>query len=262
MDEAATIFDKIAEVCRHLFSSQELMATLQKPGFMLAAFLVINLVVFVETGLLVGFFLPGDSLLVTAGLVCFHSHWNLPLLLVTLSLAAIIGDTVGYTIGWRTGPKIFNREKSLLFARDHLLKAQAFYERHGGKTIILARFMPIIRTFAPVVAGVGGMRYRKFLFYNIFGGIGWVCSMVLTGYYLTRLLDPLLQPILGANFRIQDHIEKVIIVVVLLSISPPFFVWVRHKLTGKVTPPTAPGPDRLALAPDKLASAPVAAGEP
>jgi membrane-associated protein len=252
MDEAATIFEKIIEVCRHLFSSQELMDTLKKPGFMLAAFLVINLVVFVETGLLVGFFLPGDSLLVTAGLVCFHSHWNLPLLLITLSLAAIIGDTVGYTIGWRTGPKIFNRQKSVLFARDHLLKAQAFYQRHGGKTIILARFMPIIRTFAPVVAGVGGMRYRKFLFYNILGGIGWVCSMVLTGYYLTRLLDPLLQPVLGANFRIQDHIEKVIVVVVLLSISPPFFVWLRHKLGAKVTPPPA----------DTLASAPVAAGEP
>src|SRR5438093_2303192 len=165
MDEAATIFDKIAEVCRHLFSSQELMATLQKPGFMLAAFLVINLVVFVETGLLVGFFLPGDSLLVTAGLVCFHSGWNLPLLLVTVSLMAIIGDSVGYTIGAAAGPRIFTREKSFFFARDHLLKARAFYDRHGGKTIILARFMPIIRTFAPVVAGAARMDYRRFLFF-------------------------------------------------------------------------------------------------
>ena len=103
-------------------------------------------------------------------------------MLSTLCLSAIVGDSVGYSIGFKTGPKIFRREKSLFFNKDHLLKAQQFYERHGGKTIILARFMPIIRTFAPVVAGVGRMEYRRFLFFNVFGGIGWVCSMVLIGY--------------------------------------------------------------------------------
>src|SRR5207245_3002906 len=133
---------------------------------------------------------------------------------------AIVGDSVGYRIGWRTGPRIFNREQSRLFRKEHLLAAQAFYERHGGKTIVLARFMPIIRTFAPVVAGAARMDYRRFLFFNIFGGLGWVWSMVLAGYYLTNVLDPALKPIFGQNFRVQDHIEKVVLIVFFLSISP------------------------------------------
>src|SRR5438270_2221720 len=144
MGEISNLLHQIAEVCRHLFSSQELLETLKQPGFMAAAFIAINLVVFTETGLLIGFFLPGDSLLVTAGIVCYVSGWNLPLLLLTLSIAAVAGDTVGYMIGRRTGPRIFIREKSLLFAKDHLIKAQHFYERHGGKTIIIARFMPFL----------------------------------------------------------------------------------------------------------------------
>jgi membrane-associated protein len=236
MEEVSSFFAKVQEVCRHLFSSQELVATLGRPEYTIAAFVVLNLVVFTETGLLFGCFLPGDSLLVTAGLVCYNTQqagpgWNLPLLLGTLCAAAIIGDSVGYWIGFKTGPKIFTREKSLLFARDHLLKAQAFYERHGGKTIILARFMPLIRTFAPVVAGVGRMEYRRFLFYNVFGGVGWVCSMVLLGYFLTRAIDPPLQALLGEPaFTVRDHVEKVIIVVVLISISPPFIAWLRSKL--------------------------------
>src|SRR4029077_15562398 len=135
--------------------------------FAVAAFIVLNIIVFVETGLLIGFFLPGDSLLVTAGFVAYDCVWNVPLLLGTLSLSAIVGDSVGYSIGFKTGPKIFCREKSFFFKKDHLLKCQAFYEKHGGKTIILARFMPIFRTFAPVVAGVGKMQYSRFLFYNI-----------------------------------------------------------------------------------------------
>jgi membrane-associated protein len=229
---------KVQEVCRHLFSMQELTETLKQPGFVLAAFLVLNLVVFTETGLLVGFFLPGDSLLVVAGIVSHECDWNLPLLLLTLWSAAVIGDSVGYWIGWRTGPKIFTREDSWLFHKDHLLKAKAFYERHGGKTIVLARFMPIVRTFAPVVAGVGRMEYGRFLFYNIFGGVGWVCSMVLTGFFLTRLIDPPLQSLLGRpDFTVRDHIEKVIVLVVLLSISPGIYAWARNKLGGKAAKP-------------------------
>jgi membrane-associated protein len=226
----------LAGVARHLFNSHELMAVLSQPQFMIAAFIVLNLIVFVETGLLIGFFLPGDSLLVTAGIVCYNSGWNLPLLLLTLSVSAIVGDSVGYSIGFSTGPKIFNREKSLLFAKDHLIAAQHFYERHGGKTIILARFIPILRTFAPVVAGVGRMAYRRFLFFNIFGGIGWVFSMVLLGYFLTPILDPALKPLLGDHFMVQDHIEKVIIVVVLLSISPGFVAWARTKWKARPEP--------------------------
>ena len=223
------LFSQIQEVFLNLFNSQALMATLAKPELTVAAFIALNLIVFTETGLLVGFFLPGDSLLVTAGLVAYSTGWNLPLLLVTLCASAIIGDTVGYWIGYRTGPRIFTREQSRLFRKDHLLAAQAFYERHGGKTVVLARFMPIIRTFAPVVAGVGRMNYRRFLFFNVFGGIGWVVSMILIGYGLTPFLDPLLKPVFGDGFKMQDHIEKLIIVVVLLSISPGIVAWARAK---------------------------------
>jgi membrane-associated protein len=231
MEELSSLFTQMQEVCRHLFSSRELVETLSRPEYTIAAFLVLNLVIFTETGLFFGFFLPGDSLLVTAGLVCFNSGWNLPLLLGTLCVAAIVGDTVGYWIGYKTGPRIFTREKSLFFAKDHLLKAQAFYERHGGKTIVLARFMPFIRTFAPVVAGVGRMKYRQFLFFNVFGGVGWVCSMVLLGFFLTRAIDPPLQALLNqADFTVRDHVEKVIIVVVLISISPGIFAWLRSKI--------------------------------
>ena len=211
--------------------------------------IVITLVVFVETGLLVGFFLPGDSLLVTAGLVCFHSHWNLAALLLIVCAAAIVGDSVGYYIGAKTGPRIFTRENSWFFARDHLLKAQAFYERHGGKTIVLARFMPIIRTFAPVVAGAVRMDYRRFLFFNVFGGIGWVCSMVLTGYYLTNLLDPPLKRVFGQAFQVQDHIEKIVLIVVFLSISPGLYAWARAKLQKNRPLPAEPpaGPAAAAV---------------
>jgi membrane-associated protein len=224
------------------FDSRGMLNLLSRPEFEVAAFLALNLIVFVETGLLIGFFLPGDSLLVTAGIVCKEADWNLPLLLTSLSLAAIIGDSLGYSIGFKTGPKIFNREKSLLFNRDHLLAAQAFYQKHGGKTIILARFVPIIRTFAPVVAGVGRMEYRRFLLYNVIGGVGWVVSLILLGYIMTWAIDPIFKDLLGyPNFEVRNHIEKVIIIVVLLSISPGMFVWLKNKLKGKQPQPELVG---------------------
>jgi len=144
-------------------------------------------------------------------------------LMATLSISAIVGDSLGYYIGAKTGPRLFTREKSLFFARDHLLRTKAFYEKHGGKTILLARFIPILRTFAPVVAGVGRMEYRRFVFYNVFGGIGWVVSMVLLGYYLV----PAFETAFGVN--IAAHIEKVIIVVVFLSILPGIIAWLRAR---------------------------------
>ncbi len=227
----------VMQILRNLFNSRALLNILSKPEFTLTAFVALNIIVFVETGLLVGFFLPGDSLLVTAGVACYMAGWDLTLLIGTLCLSAIIGDSVGYTIGRRTGPRIFNREKSLLFNKDHLLKAQAFYEKHGGKTIILARFMPIIRTFAPVVAGVGNMNYRKFLFFNVIGGVSWVVSMILIGYGLSTIINPAMRNILGKpQFDVQDHIEKVIILVVLLSISPGIYVWVKARMKKKVPP--------------------------
>lgn len=179
-------------------------------------------IVFAETGLLIGFFLPGDSLLVTAGLFASQGTFDVVLLGTLLTVAAIVGDSVGYSIGKATGPRIFTRESSLLFNKKHLLHAHEFYERHGGKTIIIARFIPIVRTFAPVVAGVALMRYRDFVLYNVVGGVVWVWGMLLTGYYLGRLVP-----------GIDEHIEKVIIIVVFLSILPGIIAWLRRK---KVSP--------------------------
>jgi membrane-associated protein len=187
-------------------------------------------VIFAETGLLFGFFLPGDSLLVTAGLYCTSVAGEQPLLnIVTLNLAAmvaaIVGDTVGYWIGAKTGPKIFSRESSLFFSRKHLLRTKAFYERHGGKTIIMARFMPFARTFAPVVAGVGNMSYRRFVSFNIFGGIGWVASMTLLGYSLGSIYP-----------GITKQIDKVVIVIIAVSLLPGA---ISYLLNRKKSPPPA-----------------------
>ena len=166
-------------------------------------------IVFTETGLLLGFFLPGDSLLVTAGIFAARGDLDLMTLNASLSLAAIAGDTVGYGIGMRTGPKIFTREDSLFFNRKHLISAKEFYDRHGGFTIFIARFMPIIRTFAPVVAGVGAMQYRKFITYNVFGGIFWVMTTTLAGYFLGTMIP-----------NIQERIHVVIAIVIVLSLLP------------------------------------------
>ncbi len=166
-------------------------------------------IVFTETGLLIGFFLPGDSLLVTAGLFAARGDLNMWTLNIALSLAAIVGDTVGYGIGAKTGPKIFTREDSLFFNRKHLITTKEFYDRHGGFTIVIARFIPIIRTFAPVVAGVGGMEYRRFIFFNVFGGIGWVLTTTFAGYFLGTMVP-----------NIQEHIQVVIAIVIFLSLLP------------------------------------------
>ena len=175
-------------------------------------------IVFTETGLLIGFFLPGDSLLITAGLVAAAGGLDIWLLNVLLSVAAIVGDSVGYAIGYRTGPHIFTRENSRWFSRSHLDRTREFYERHGGKTIVLARFIPIIRTFAPVVAGVGRMDYRRFLAYNVLGGIGWVLSLTWAGYLLGRTIPD-----------IGRYIHIVIGVVIVLSMIPIGVEWWRAR---------------------------------
>lgn len=147
-------------------------------------YLGIFFIVFAESGLLFGFFFPGDSLLLTAGLLASQGHFDIKLLVIIAMTAAILGDTVGYWFGHKTGPKIFKRENSLFFHKKNLIKANQFYKKHGGKTIILARFLPFIRTFAPIVAGVGEMKYSRFLSFNVFGGIFWVLLTTLAGYYL------------------------------------------------------------------------------
>jgi len=141
-------------------------------------------IIFAESGLFFGFFLPGDSLLVTAGLLASQGYFQILVLGFLLMFAAILGDSVGYWFGKKVGPSIFKREDSLLFKKSHLTKAHKFYENHGGKTIILARFIPIVRTFAPIVAGAAGMDYKNFISFNIIGGIGWVWGMLLLGYFL------------------------------------------------------------------------------
>jgi membrane-associated protein len=189
---------------------------LKAPGVMWAAFVAVNLIIFTETGLLIGFLLPGDSLLVVTGIVARSADWPVVALTVSLCISAVVGDTVGYAIGAKAGPAIFNRPQSRFFKRDHLLAAKAYYEKHGGKTIIIARFIPLIRTFVPVVAGAAKMEYRKFLLFNVFGGIGWIVSMISIGY----MLDPVLRQFLGEDFQIARHIDKVVILVVFLSILP------------------------------------------
>ena len=175
-------------------------------------------IVFTETGLLVGFFLPGDSLLITAGLVAAAGGLDIWLLNGLLIVAAIVGDSVGYAIGYRAGPRIFTREDSRWFNRRHLVRTREFYERHGGKTIVLARFIPIIRTFAPVVAGVGRMEYRRFLAYNVLGGIGWVSGLTWAGYVLGRTIPD-----------IGRYIHIVIGIVVIVSVIPIGVEWWRAR---------------------------------
>jgi membrane-associated protein len=181
-------------------------------------------IVFAETGLMIGFFLPGDSLLVTAGIFASTGHLDVLSLLLWVTVAAVAGDQLGYYIGYRTGPRIFRREDSLLFKRQHLLRARDFYERHGGKTIILARFIPVIRTFAPVVAGVGQMEYRRFVTFNVVGGVLWVWSMVILGVTLGNAVP-----------NIDEHIHVVIAVVVFLSILPAIIEYIRSR--GRVIEP-------------------------
>ena len=176
------------------------------------------LIIFAETGLLVGFFLPGDSLLITAGLFAARGDLSLPLLIVTLIPAAILGNAAGYQIGKRTGKALYSRPDSLLFRRQHVQMTHDYYEKHGGKTIILAQFIPILRTFAPVVAGVGEMGYPRFAAYNVVGAILWVGSMTLAGYALGSMVP-----------NIEQRIHYVVALVIAVSLLPPGIAWLRRK---------------------------------
>ena len=229
MEELFTqVGNLLVHVVGNLTNPEAWKTALSAPGVKLAAFIVVTLIVFTETGLLFGFFLPGDSLLVTAGVVASLADWPIHYLIPTLWAAAILGDSCGYLIGSTAGPRLFRKEKSFFFRKDYLLAAQAFYERHGGKTIILAKFVPIIRTFAPVVAGAGRMPYRRFLAFSIVGAVTWITSMILLGYTLHLWLDPLLKPIFGDDFQIAKQIDKVIIVVVGVSVLPIAYKAFKH----------------------------------
>jgi len=205
------------EWLKQLFHQVTDVETLVRVGGLTA----MTAIVFAETGLFVGFFLPGDSLLVTAGVFSGTDRLNLLHLNVVLIAAAILGDTVGYWFGRKTGPALFNRPRSRFFNPAHLRRAHDFYERHGGKTIVLARFMPIIRTFAPIVAGMARMSYTRFLTFNVVGGALWVVSMTLIGFFL------------GKHLWVRQHIEVVILIVVVLSILPGIIAagkeWLRER---------------------------------
>jgi membrane-associated protein len=184
-----------------------------------AGYIGLIAIIFVETGFFFGFFLPGDSLLVTAGLlIATGLDMNVYFLGVMLNIAAILGDALNYWIGRITGPKIFVRDDSFFFKKKHVERAHEFYEKHGAKTIFLARFMPIIRTFAPLVAGVARMDYKVFAIYNVVGGTAWIWSMLFTGYFLGRYVP-----------GIDKYIELVIIVVIFLSILPGILAWWKER---------------------------------
>lgn len=193
---------------------------------------LVCLIVFVETGLFVGFFLPGDSLLVTAGVFAAAGHLDLAALLGLVSLCAFAGDQLGYLIGHHAGEALYRRDDSFLFKKKHLRRAHDFYEKYGGKTVILARYVPIVRTFAPAVAGAAAMRYRRYVSYSMIGGPLWVGSMVLTGYFLGSAVPD-----------INQNIHLVIIVVVFVSFLPAIFEVLRHR--WRKPPAVAPEENEL-----------------
>jgi membrane-associated protein len=228
------------EVFRHYVLNPKNLIDWMLATFGMWVYAGLFLIVFAETGLAIGFFLPGDSLLVVAGLFAAAGKLNLAALMILLFIAAVVGDAVGYYSGRRVGPAIFSRPKSRFFNPDHLRKAHAFYEKHGGKTIVIARFVPIVRTFAPIVAGAADMSYRQFLAYNVFGGLFWVVSMLLAGYFLGGLVEQFVRNVFGVEgFLLEDHIDKVVIIVVFLSILPIIFEWIKARRTRKRDAATA-----------------------
>lgn len=187
-------------------------------------------IVFAESGLFFGFFLPGDSLLFTAGFLASQGYFDPWILMVLLSIAAIGGDSVGYWTGEKFGRRLFQREDSFWFNKKHLDTAAAFYEKHGGKAIVLARFIPIVRTFVPIVAGMARMSYRNFLFYNVFGGLFWVISLVGAGYLLVDALRVPYRLVYGREFTPEDIdrlLLPIIALIIIVSVLPP--VWHVYK---------------------------------
>jgi membrane-associated protein len=195
-------------------------------------------IVFVESGILVGLFLPGDSLLVTAGLLASQGFVDVRVLMLVVFLGAVLGDSMGYAFGKNVGPRVFTREESFFFRKSYLARAQEFYTRHGGKTIVLARFLPVVRTFVPVLAGVGRMHYQTFLFYNIAGGLLWAVGLTGLGYFLGNVIP-----------NLERYLVLIILLVIIASFLPPlvhifkskerrgliakFFVFLRERFWGK-----------------------------
>jgi membrane-associated protein len=198
-------------------------------------YLLIFGIIFAESGLLIGFFLPGDSLLFTAGFLASPASkellvklnvpaetafFSLPILAIGCFIAAVVGDSVGYAFGRRVGVRLFQREDSLLFSKKNVLKAQEFYERHGGKAIVLARFVPVVRTFAPIVAGIGQMNYRRFVTYNLLGGVLWAIGVTVAGYFLADVIGP---------ENIDKYLLPIVALIVLISVAPAAYHILKEK---------------------------------
>ncbi|HEV7969083.1 MAG TPA: VTT domain-containing protein [Candidatus Acidoferrales bacterium] len=193
--------------------------------------LLVCTIVFIETGFFVGFFLPGDSLLVTAGVFAASGQLHLAELLLLVPMCAIVGDQIGYWIGRKAGQTLYRREDSLLFRKRHLQRAHEFYEKYGGKTVILARFVPIVRTFCPPVAGAAQMSYGRYLAYDMAGGFLWGGGVILVGYFLGRQVP-----------NISENIHYVIAAVIFLSLLPPAIGMLRARSSGSATPSPIPNP--------------------
>ncbi|OGS14450.1 MAG: hypothetical protein A2285_08010 [Elusimicrobia bacterium RIFOXYA12_FULL_57_11] len=211
--QAAHLLVSAVDIFIHL--DKHLGAVIQ--GYGAWTYLILFLIIFCETGLVVTPILPGDSLLFAIGVFCGLGHLDIYLTLALLSVAAVLGDTVNYAVGRYMGPKVFHYENSRIFKKEYLHKTHAFYEKYGGKTIIIARFVPIVRTFAPFVAGVGAMTYGKFLAYNVAGGLLWVFSVTLAGFFFGNI------PIVKNNFT------AVIMAIVFVSILPGLVEYIRYK---------------------------------
>lgn len=183
-----------------------------------AGYLGITSIVFAESGLLIGFFLPGDSLLFTAGFLASQGFLDIYILCPLLFIAAVVGDSVGYTFGYRLGPKIFKKEDSIFFDKENITRAQVFFEKYGGKTIILARFIPVVRTFAPILAGVGKMRYSTFIVYNLIGGLLWAVGLLGLGYFLGNVIP-----------NVDRYLLPIILIIIFISILPNIIHLIKNK---------------------------------
>jgi membrane-associated protein len=208
---------ELLEVWRSLTDPDKLIYLLSQVVTGGLGYLLLAAIVFAETGLLVGLFLPGDSLLFTVGVVAGAGGLNIVQICALLAVASILGDQSGYLLGYRTGPAIFSRKDSRLFKQEYVTRTQRFYEKHGGKTLVYAKFVPIVRTFAPFMAGVGRMQYSRFVGFNVAGGLGWVLSMTLAGYTL------------GGVPLIRKHFEKVVIGIVVVSVLPLILTYFRSR---------------------------------
>ncbi len=212
MEFITTLLDVFMHIDKHLST------IIQSYG--LWTYLILFLIIFLETGLVVTPLLPGDSLLFAAGTFAALEALDVTWLLVLLSIAAIAGDTANYWIGAYIGPKVFHKEKVRFLNREYLDRTHRFYEKYGGKTIVIARFIPIIRTFAPFVAGIGSMTYWRFIGYNVIGGVAWIAACIFAGYYFGNL------PVVRKNFSL------VIVAIVFISILPGIIEYVRHRFAA------------------------------